>query len=183
MLPPLLVPFFIQVPREIYAGALFAAYTLGVVTPALSATSTLLRSMFHLRPARFFHALSPPPSLKENTTKLETNPYTLATSGLAPPPPIESPPVAVNLAALTTIPDHIFGSYMFALQDPVEQAEFSAKAWRSSKEALGTKARKTQRSGWSKADKWAGDGVGRLQTIGSGKTHEEGDGDIDGLLG
>ncbi|KAF8597186.1 hypothetical protein BDV93DRAFT_562584 [Ceratobasidium sp. AG-I] len=187
-LPPLLVPFFLQVPRNVYAGALFAAYFLGVVTPELSASSIPLRSVFHLRPARFFHALSPPPSLKRNSTRPEINPYTLATSGLAPPPPIESPPKPVNFGLLTTIPDHVFGSFMFTLQDPVEQAEFSAKAWRSSKEALGTKARKTQRSGWSKADKWAGDGVGKLRTIGSaaavnanGEDHE--DGEVDGLLG
>ncbi|KAG8704204.1 hypothetical protein FRC11_010108, partial [Ceratobasidium sp. 423] len=172
VLPPLLVPFYIQCDLKSYMFALAWIYVLGVLLPELNSSGL---GLVHTRPSRFFHALSPTGVERRR----EINPFTLATSGAAPPP-ILTPPRPVNFAPLTTIPDRVFGTYKITEQDPVEQAEFSAKAWRSSKEALGTKARKVQRGGWSKVDKWANDGVGRLQTAG-GRARMEGD--VDGLLG
>lgn len=187
VLPPLLVPFFFRTHVETYALVLLAAYGAGVVFPELSQGSLgLLSRLVHSRSARFLHAISPAPYVQDAKARQEINPFTLATSGAVPPPSIEPPSKVVNIATLTAIPDYVFGSYMFASQDPVDQAEFSSKAWRSSKEALGTKERKVQRGGWGKVDRWAGDGVGRLQTVSAAAVqnhNQEEDGDVDGLLG
>jgi hypothetical protein len=188
VLPPLLVPFFVKSHLQTYTLALLVAYAVGVLSPELSqASAGPLSSLVHTRPARFLHALSPSPSQLKTETRPEINPFTLATSGSTPPPSIEPPSWAANLATLTTIPDHVFSSYVFTTQDPVSHAEFSAKAWRNSKEALGTKARKTQRAGWGKVDRWANDGVGKLQTVSTislnNQNNNENEGDVDGLLG